>query len=226
MVESWVVFFFFPSGFLGTYLSASSPAGSQVPQSHSEWFCKLPCSFTGRPPADSVYFGSSPLFFPFWRGRHRGRVGSICLGRPSALGFRPEKKERKKGRKEEMKKDPCSLKARWMNGEGETFWDLCREVRSQLCWMAASIGITASLLWVQQLSCVSARRPVYSLEWAPKTARQLGGDARPCQAIRSFLCWCQGYAEDKLSSLVAPINPKQNKNEQRGRKRNLLVVGV
>lgn len=107
---------FSPSGFLGTYLSASSPADSQVPQSH--WFCKLPCTFTGRPPADSVYFGSSPLFFPFWRGRHRGRAESICLGLPSALGFRPEEKERKKGeRKEEMKKDLIkSMVDEWREG--------------------------------------------------------------------------------------------------------------
>lgn len=141
------VFFFY---FWVTYLSDSSRAGSQVPPPHSHWLCELPCSFAGRPPADSVYFGSSPLFFPFWKGRHRGRVGSICPGRPSALGLRPEKKERGK---EEMRRVQCSsiggISSRWAEEWGRIFVDWLHLLGSKPPSFECTtcLGFVATGLW-------------------------------------------------------------------------------
>lgn len=206
MIDFYFVFF---SGHLPVWFLSS---GKSIPPSDR------PCSFTGRPPADSVYFGSSPLFFPFWNGRHGGRVGSICLGRPSALGFRPER-----GVGDGKKKWKRIHANHWR--EGELFGKKRSKISSLLagciCW------INASLPWGHMLpQATHGHATVYSLEWAPETSRQLGGDARPCQAIMSFMRLCQGYAEDKLSSPVALRNPEQNKNRLTGREQNLVVVGV
>lgn len=162
-----------------------------------------------------------PFVLPFLERKAQRAGGEHLPGQTICLGIQAREEGEKKRGKEEMKKDLCSL----MEG-GRNIWGSGREVRSHLCWMVAPIGITASVLWVQKLSCVCAHGPLYSLEWAPETSRQLGGDARPCQAIMSFLCLCQGYAEDKLSSLLAPRNQKQNKNHPTERERNLLVVGL